>query len=265
MELIDLSIAQAAQAAVRGFLDDPGNAALVAHLKSSLGMTRAGIEQGYLRYSLESLATDNDIYASVATHVAMWIEYQQARGVHARRQAVVLEELRRWRPPSIADIGFGAPSRYVRDHVMHNPGVAAELFDKYPAALQVGQAILAHWGGADNVCLTRYDMDADPPITGRACYLFLDSIEHAADPGRTLRATAAAALPGALFLLHLPIGPLIASHSMAWGSGSEALQWLAAAGLEVRRTETIEPNPEFDPFARHEVKLTDLFIVALRH
>jgi hypothetical protein len=60
----------------------------------------------------------------------------------------------------------------------------------------------------------------------------------------------------------MPIGPLIASHTIAWHSRDDAVAWLAAAGLEVGRTEFIRPNPEVDHFARHGVALENLFVVA---
>lgn len=256
--------ASAAQHAVSGFLEAPENAALLRHLQTSLGISKVQIEDGCLRYTLQSLDSDNDIYASVATHIAMWIEYQNISSMHARRQEVVLDELLRWRPMSLADIGFGAPMHYLRDYVLPTPGVSAELLDKYPAAIEVGQAIMSFWGGTSShdVRFALHDMDVDQPIRGRACYLMLDSIEHAAEPHRYLCATVSAALHDALFLLHMPIGPLIESHSVAWDSHRDATQWLASAGLEVGRTETILPNAQADLFSRDDVKMTNLFVVA---
>ena len=258
------AMADAALSAVSGFLDAPENAALFHHLEARLGLSRRDIEAGCLHYTLDSFESANDIYASVATHVAMWIEYQAPGGIHDRRQAVVLDELRRARPLSIVDIGFGAPTRYLRDYVLAMPDVNLDLLDKYAAAIEVGRAILSHWGMAPSrhIGFAVHDMDADPPLPGRDCYLMLDSVEHAADPGACLRATATAAAPRALFLFHLPIGPKIPSHSIAWSSSHEVVAWLDSVGLEVARTELIQPNPQVDVFARHEVKMSNLFVVA---
>ena len=257
-------VAEAVQSAVRGLLESAENAALLPHLQSSLGISRLQIEEGCLHYTLQSFESDNDIYANVATHVAMWIEYQAARGIHARRQSVILNELRRWRPSSLADIGFGAPTQYLRDYVLPSPGVKATLLDKYAAAIEVGQSILSYWGATSSrdVSFALHDMDVDPPIPDRDCYLMLDSIEHAAHPEAYLRATTAVARQGALFLFHMPIGPQIPSHSIAWNSNREATLWLASTGLEVASTEVILPNAEVDLFARHEVKMINLFVVA---
>ena len=260
----DHAMADAARSAVSEFLDAAENAPLLRHLEARLGLTRRAIEAGCLRYTLDSFDSANDIYDSAATHVAMWIEYQGAGGIHARRQAVVLEELQRARPLSIVDIGFGAPTRYLRDYVLATPGVRLDLLDKYAAAIEVGRAILSYWGMAPSreVGFAVHDMDADPPLPGRDCYLMLDSIEHAADADACLRAITAAAAPRALFLFHLPIGPKIPSHSIAWASDHEAVSWLNSVGLDVSRTELILPNPQVDVFARHEVKMSDLFVVA---
>jgi hypothetical protein len=253
-----------ARRSVRSFLADPANAELLRQVEARLGLAKAAIEDAYARYALESLSSSNDIYDDVGIHFAMWIEYQAPRSLHARRQQVVLDALQRSRPASIADIGFGAPTRYLRDHVLTTPSVKAHLFDKYPGALEVGRTILAYWNEryAARVELALHDMDVDPPVGRFDCYLMLDAIEHAAEPDRYLRDTVAAAGRGALFLFHLPIGPQIASHNMAWDSERAVTQWLTAAGLEAGRTEFILPNPAVDHFSRHGVALANLFVVA---
>lgn len=257
------TIREAARQSVRAFLADPANAALLQRFESELGLSKAAIEGAYLRYATESMASGNDIYNDLGIHVAMWIEYQAPLSLHARRQQVVLDELRRVQPQSIADIGFGAPAHYLRNHVLHNPSVRAHLVDKFPGALAVGRTIMAHWSEryADQVSFALHDMDVDAPVAGHDCYLMLDAVEHAAEPDRYLRDSVAAAGRNALFLFHMPIGPLIASHTLAWASEREATQWLAAAGLEVGHTEFILPNPEVDHFSRHGVPLENLFVV----
>jgi hypothetical protein len=264
MNRTDEAMAEAARSAIDGFLDAPENAALLRHIQSTLGISKPEIRQGCLHYTLGSFDSGNDIYESAATHIAMWIEYRAAGGIHARRQGAVLRGLQRRQPRALADIGFGAPTQYLRDYVLPSPGVRVELLDKYPAAIEVGRSILAYWGVTPlrDVAFAVHDMDVDAPPQGRDCYLMLDAIEHAAEPGRYLRATVAAALHDALFLFHLPIGPQIPSHSIAWAGDADAVAWLAAAGLEVERTEVIVPNPQVDIFAQHEVKMTNLFVVA---
>ena len=245
-------------------LGTAASASLLQHLQVSLGISRAQIESGCLRYTLESFESDNDIYADVATHVAMWIEYQNSQGIHARRQSLVLHELQQALPRSIADIGFGAPTRYVHDFVLASPGVVVDLLDKYPAAIAVGRALLEYFGTGSPgaVRFGLHDMDVDPPVADRDCYLLLDSIEHAAEPTRYLRETVSVARPRALFLFHLPIGPLIPSHSMAWESDRDARRWLESVGLQVDGTEFSSPNPQTDLFAGNGVSLKDLFVVA---
>ena len=258
------TIGEAALQSIRGFLADPANAALLQRFETELGLSKTSIADAYLRSATESMASGNDIYDDLGIHVAMWIEYQAPQSLHARRQQVVLDELRRCRPRSIADIGFGAPTHYLRDHVLRTPSVRAHLVDKFPGALEVGHTIMAHWSEryADQVSFALHDMDVDAPVAGFDCYLMLDAVEHAAEPARYLRETVAAANPRALFLFHMPIGPLIASHTLAWTSADEATRWLAAAGLEVGSTEFILPNLEVDHFSRHGVALENLFVAA---
>lgn len=259
-------IAEAARQAVRAFLADPAHAHVLWRIECELGLSKAAIAGAYTRYALESLSSGNDIYDDPAIHVAMWIEYQTPLSLHMRRQQVVLDALLREQPASVADIGFGAPTRYLRDYVLARPGVRASLFDKYPAALAAGRTLLGAWGAGDaaRVELALHDMDVDPPVRGFDCYLLLDAVEHAAEPERYLRGTVEAANAGALFLFHMPIGPLIASHTLAWSSAEAAIAWLNAAGLAVAHTEFIHPNPAVDHFSRHGVALENLFVLAHR-
>jgi len=255
-----------AHAAFGRFAADPVHAPVLARLQADLGLSAAVIEAGFLRYTCDSFVSANDIYAEAVIHIAMWIEYQTHGGIHARRQSAVLDALWRYRPAAIADIGYGAPTRYVYDYVLATPGVRVLLCDKFPAALAVGQSLLrgTNPSAHDRVDFARHDMDADPVLVGHDCYLLLDAIEHTAEPGRYLRQTVAVAAPQALFLLHIPIGPLIASHAIAWPSAAAATVWLADAGLEVLSSEVITPDPAVDLFAQQqdESAMTDLFVVA---
>ena len=257
-------VISATRDALNRYFGTAAGASLLRHLQIGLGISRAQIETGCLHYTLDSFESDNAIYADVATHIAMWIEYQNAQGIHARRQALVLHELQQALPRAIADIGFGAPTRYVRDYVLASPGVVVDLLDKYPAAIEVGRSLLDYFGAGSPgaVRFGLHDMDVDPPVEDRDCYLLLDSIEHAAEPTRYLRATVSVARPRALFLFHLPIGPLIPSHSMAWENDRDARRWLESVGLEVDSTAFSSPDPEVDLFAASGVNLQDLFVVA---
>jgi SAM-dependent methyltransferase len=254
------------QQSLRTFVADPRNAPTFNRLRGQLGVTHDAIEAACVRYSLQSMSSGNDIYDDAGTHVAMWIEYQALGSMHARRQHVILQELRRARCRLIADIGFGAPTAYLDRYVRTTPGVAACLYDKFPAAIEVARAILGEWSQAEfsKLRFGQHDMDVDGPIAGCDAYLLLDAIEHALEPQRYLRETVAAAAQGALFLFHLPIGPLIASHHIAWGSAREAADWLTMCGLRVKQVEFILPNPDVDHFARGHVSLRNLFVVAHR-
>jgi hypothetical protein len=236
------------------------------HIRTKLSLSAAEVEVAYMRYSSQSMLIGNDIYEDVGTHVAMWIEYQVKGGLHARRQDAVLQLVTKHKPERIADIGFGAPTRYVRDYVLRTPGAQAHLFDKYDSAIMVGQAVLSRWceSYGERVEFVRYDMDVDRPVANFDCYLLLDAIEHCRSPASYLARTVAAASREALFLLHIPIGRLIPSHYVAWDSERAATRWLVRAGLDVLDTEMISPNPAVDHFARVHDALENLFVVARR-
>ena len=247
-------------------MSNEANRGVIGHVQATLGLSKKAIEVAYLRYSSESMSEGNGIYNDVGTHVAMWIEYQMANSLHTRRQELVLRQLQLHRPRTVADIGFGAPTAYLRDYVLHQTLTRVTLFDKYEAAIKVGKAILSYWCDAYNetVDLSLHDMDTDSSIAACDCYLMLDAIEHASAPGRYLTDTVAAASARALFLLHIPIGPLIPSHSIAWLHEYDATQWLKATGLDILETELLLPNPAVDHFARGEIVLKNLFVVARR-
>lgn len=253
-----------ARQTIRAFLADEANRDVISHVQAHLGLSKEVIEAAYLRYAVESMFVGNEIYSDVGTHVAMWIEYQMANGLHARRQESVVRQLQLHRPTRVADIGFGAPTAYLRDYVLHQTLTRVCLFDRYEAAIEVGRAILSYWCDAYNetVDLSVHNMDTDGPIAAFDCYLLLDAIEHAIAPDRYLADTVVAANARALFLLHVPIGPLIPSHSIAWAGERDATRWLESTGLDILETELISPNPAVDHFARGHIELNNLFVVA---
>jgi hypothetical protein len=252
------------QQSLRAFVGNARNTPILTRLRDQLGLTHEAIERAYVRYALQSMGSDNSIYDDAGTHVAMWIEYQAVGSMHARRQAVILQELQRAHCRRVADIGFGAPTAYLERYVRTTPGVAACLYDKFPAAIEVARAILGEWSEPqfNKLRFGQHDMDVDDPIADCDAYLLLDAVEHALEPQRYLRETVVAAEDGALFLFHMPIGPLIASHHIAWGSAREAADWLTACGLRVKQAEFILPNPDVDHFARGHVSLRNLFVIA---
>lgn len=255
-----------ARRALNEFLREAEHQEFMQHIQTKLALSAAEVEVAYMRYASQSMLIGNDIYNDVGTHVAMWIEYQAKRGLHARRQDAVLQQIWKHRPERIADIGFGAPTRYLREYVLRTPGTQAHLFDKYDASILVGQAVLSRWceSYGDRVKFARHDMDVDTPVTNFDCYLLLDAIEHSRSPASYLERTVTAAHREALFLLHMPIGKLIPSHYIAWDSECLATQWLLRAGLDVLETEMISPNAAVDHFARGHAALENLFVVAKR-
>ena len=258
------TVVTAAREAISYFLSDADNAEIIRHIESRLGISKKYIENSYCRYAMDSLTSSNEIYNDVGIHVAMWIEYQAQNGLHEKRQFVVLNELERWQPKTIADVGFGGPTKYLRDYVLSRSLTTATLFEKYQAALDVGRTVMDYWSSqyAKKVQFELHDMDQDPPIEGFDCYLMLDSIEHTSNPTRYLAETVAAAHEDAIFLFHIPIGPLIASHSIAWANQCDAKNWLVATGLLVGHTEIILPNISVDHFSSGAVTLENLFVVA---
>lgn len=277
--------AEQAQAFCRSFMCSALHAPLFAHLRGALGLSDDDIEQAYVQYAFQSYLSGNEIYATAAIHVAMLIEYLTPGSIHDDRQELVVSQLLRLRPRRIADVGFGAPTRYLSDYVLRDPGVSVLMLDKFAGALEVGRALLGfmtatssgaasghfaapagplHGSGAvpGQVQFALHDMDREPCPAGFDCYLFQDAIEHAAEPTRYLHQAVAAASGGAALLFQIPLGPIIPSHYIAWPDAPAAVTWLEAAGLAVEFTRTLVPNPAVDWFAADGASMQNLFVVA---
>ena len=190
-----------AKRALEDFLSEAEHKEFMQDIQTKLALSAAEVEVAYMRYASQSMHIGNDIYNDVGTHVAMWIEYQVKCGLHARRQHAVMQQISKHRPERIADIGFGAPTLYLRDYVLRTPGTKAHLFDKYDASILVGQAVLSRWSESygERIEFARHDMDVDRPVTNFDCYLLLDAIEHSRSPASYLERTVAAANQDALF------------------------------------------------------------------
>jgi hypothetical protein len=53
----------------------------------------------------------------------------------------------------------------------------------------------------------------------------------------------------ALFLISLPIGPIIPRHYYAWVTDQEAADWLSSCGLEIMEHHAVYVQPAVDLFA----------------
>jgi len=226
----------------------------VSFLLSSLNMSKADAIEGYLEYNLDVSAYSNEIYQSLGTRFAMHIQNLIKKSWHDERQGVVLDMLNKIKPKSIVDMGFGVPGRYVREYALKN-NVNLTLTDFYPSAFEFSGKLLDFWDSKwkDSISFDHLDMNSLEHPGDFDCYIFMDSIEHIKAPAKYLKKVVSKSGSKSKFILSIPIGPMIPSHTIGWENEKEAISWLEDNGLTIERIERICPNPDVDLFAS-EVK-----------
>ena len=80
------------------------------------------------------------------------------------------------------------------------------------------------------------------------CYLFQDSIEHVKDAKKYLTKIVKASTNKSNFILSIPIGPRIPSHTISWDTSKDAVKWLKECGLNILDSRKVYINPKVDLF-----------------
>ena len=50
------------------------------------------------------------------------------------------------------------------------------------------------------------------------------------------------------FILSIPIGPIVPSHTISWDTDKEAIEWLIKCGLKINNSKKVYINPKVDLF-----------------
>ena len=153
-------------------------------------------------------------------------------------------------PKSIVDMGFGTPTKYIRDFVLKEK-IKLTLVDLYDSAFKFTEVLLGYLDSnwKNIVQFKKLDMNTHKYFGDFEVYIFQDSIEHVNESTDYLSKIVKKSPNNSKFILSLPIGPKIPSHTISWNKGEEAIWWLNNCGLEVKNSDKIFVNSNVDLFA----------------
>lgn len=223
------------------------------HIFLKSGVTQDEVLTGFLDYNLDIFSPEgNDIYNSLTNRIVLHIHNLLDRSWHIGRQSSIVNMIKKAQPKTLVDIGFGVPSRYVKDILKKELSVKITLSDLYDSAFRFAKILLEHWSfdWENRVDFKHTNMDQHEFVGSFDMYMFQDSIEHTPDPTSYLQKYVEKSPSDSKFLFSLPIGPIIPRHYVAWETNDEAIQWLKSCGLsKIENTESVSVNPEVDLFA----------------
>ena len=231
-------------------LDNPKYKNKIKKILSKLKLSEDEVVQAYADYDMDIFAYKNEIYKSIALRVALYLHYTLKGSWHQERQEVILNFIKRVKPKSVIDIGFGAPTKYIEEYVIKNK-VNLTLIDLYESAFRFTEIFLGliskNW--KKFISFKKFDMNKNEFVGDYDCYIFQDSIEHAKNPSKFLKKTVQMSSNKSSFIISLPIGPKIPSHNISWKTEKEAINWLKIYGLKVGYRKKVYINPSVDLFA----------------
>ena len=170
---------------------------------------------------------------------------------HQQRQDVITQYIKEAKANTLADIGFGVPSRYLKEVILRNKTCKTTLCDLFDSAFDFASALLEQWDSKwqETISFRKADMNNAYEVGNFDIYLFQDSIEHVEDPTKCLKSYVNLSPKKAKFIFSLPIGPKIPVHYIAWQTDYEAKLWLQECGLKIIKETPVWVNPEVDLFA----------------
>lgn len=206
----------------------------------------------FLHYNLDIYSAErNIVYQSLSNRLVLHIHNLIEGSWHIERQQTVLNFIKLANPTTIADIGFGVPSQYVKDWVLKKKEVLLTFYDLYDSAFEFAKQLLSHWSNnwEEKISFKKTDMDEQEYVGDFDLYLIQDSIEHTIDPKSYLKKLVNSSPKNAQFIISLPIGPLFPRHYLAWENDKEGIDWLKQCGLQIKTQKNVFVNPEVDLFA----------------
>ena len=194
----------------------------------------------------------NEIYESQAIRVVLHIHNLIKGSWHTERQEAVCRFVKQAAPSKAIDLGFGVPSRYVRELLSAPLPFHLSLCDNTQPALTFAEKLLNVWNPSwsskiDFLCADMEDVKSC--IGDYDLYISLHSIEHVSNPTECLTDYVKFSLPTSLFLIEIPIGPLTPEHSISWDNIDQATDWINSVGLEIIDQHLTWVNPAIDLFA----------------
>ena len=220
------------------------------YILTKLKLTEEEVVQSYVNYDLDIYAYENEIYESLAMRVVLYLHYLLKGSWHQERQDAILRMVEKAKPKTIVDMGFGAPTKYIRDYVLKNK-IKTLLTDLYESAFDFSKVLFDYLEPSwkEFISFKQIDMNNHIYPGDFDCYIFQDSIEHINDSTVYLNKLVKNAPKNSTFIFSLPIGPIMNVHTIAWETEKQSIKWLEDGGLVVEDSEKVFTNPEVDLFA----------------
>lgn len=219
-------------------------------LLTKLNLTKEEVIQSYVNYDLDIFEYENKIYESLPMRFVLHLHNILKGSWHQDRQNTVLEMVRSTKPKSIVDMGFGVPTKYLREHVLKQK-IKTVLVDLYESAFRFSEALLDYlepkWRSF--ILFKKLDMNTQKFIGDFDCYIFQDSIEHVKSATKYLTKTVKLSPTNAKFILSLPVGPWVPVHTISWDAPEDVKKWLDGCGLKIDKMSEVHVNKKVDLFA----------------
>jgi len=222
----------------------------------------------FLYYNLDVLHYNgNEIYESLGNRVVLHIHNLIKDSWHQERQDTVTEFIEEIHPEKMVDVGFGVPSKYVKKIVLEKKKTLLTFVDLYDAAFKFAEALLMYWqkNWYEHIEFKTLDINSGYFVGFYDLYLLQDVIEHAFDPAGFLIEQIKSSYPEAVFIISLPIGPILPYHYISWNSDQTALKWLENCGLQIKKKKSVYVNPKIDLFSEQlGDKFHDLYTLCIK-
>ena len=250
---------------VNSIFSYPKNKKEILKLMSVLDISKEKIIQAYVNYDMYVFSYNNTVYNDLSLRFSLYLHYILKKSWHQEKQDIILDYIKEIKPNSIVDMGFGAPTKYFKEYVLKNKKKLV-LVDLYKPAFTFAEALLNIWDSSwkDLISFKKLDMNTHKLPGDFDCYIFQDSIEHIKDAKKYLTKIVKSANLSSNFILSVPIGPKIPSHTISWGTSKEALTWLRSCGLKVQKSKKVFINPKADLFTDNPKEFYNLIVLCIK-
>lgn len=227
------------------FFNNIPNIQELPYLLAKFNFTTTQILEKYYDYNLLINENSNEIYDNMFIRFVLFVHNNLKDSWHIEKQTLVNRLITQSNKKRILELGFGVPSLYVKNNANQ---LDITLSDYSDESIEFAKELLNIWS-IRNVTMLKQDMRNMDDLKNYDLFIFLDSIEHVPAPSDCLKKYVAYSCKDSMFIISIPICPLIPMHTIHWNNTEEADEWLKDCGLEIINSEIVLPNYNVDIFA----------------
>jgi len=235
----------------KSVINNPKHKEEIKYLLKYFNLSEKKLIQEYVNYDLDVFDYENEIYEPVSMRLALHLHNLLDGSWHQDRQNTIFRFLKKINFNSAVDVGFGVPTKYLRNYLADKSAKKFTLIDLYDSAFDFAKTLLSQLSDSweKSVNFKKIDMNTMKYVGDYDVYLFQDSIEHTKDPTGYLKKTVSLSPKDAKYILSIPIGPIVPCHYIEFKEKKSAIKWLKEVGLKVEKSKEVFVNPEVDLFA----------------